>query len=440
MRKETLIEIILANTGGLFAAIGLCMINIVEWNMYNVGLVLLIVGIISILAIIPVYIKNHKKVKIKPKKILIRVVAFLLAVFIGIGISQIIAKQNIILGIIIWIIGLIVSILSYPIYQYFKKEKLKLLKTTFGTIGCILILIGMCMTFLEVEVLKFYGTIIGLSGVICMIIFAILNKKANGDCYYVDLRFVVLIITEFIGGFLTVYGIIKVYETDAIIGTNCSDFTIGLLSCIIGFFICALILPIYIYLKTNNIFDKELKIDLKNKENVYPFRNIIMLFFIYGFIGWIIEFSFFGATNGIFANRGFLHLPILPIYGFGGAAVTLVFSKNQKNVFIKSALMVSVLEYFTSYVMEKAFNLRWWDYTTNPLNINGRVCMLNSTMFGFGGYIMAKFVSPYVNMKLNTKSKTAIRVINTILLTIIIADFSYTIFHPNTGLGITYNV
>lgn len=437
MKKETLIEIILANTGGLFIAVGLCMLGIVEWNMHDTGFVLLGLGALSLIAILPVYWHNHKTLKIKPKKILIRVVAFILALVIGIGLGQIIAKQNIILGVTIWGIGLIASILSYPIYQYHKKDKLKLLKTTLGTVGSILLTIGMSMTFLKIENLIFLGTAIGLSGVVLLIFFVYLNKKNNAEFYTVDLRFIILVILELIGGFLTVYGIITVYHTDALVGTGNSDFTVGLITCCIGFYMCAFVLPTYIFLKTNNIFEKELKVSLVSKENNYPMRIIVLLFFVYGVIGWLIEFVFYGITNGIFVNRGFLHLPILPIYGFGGALATIIFRKKQNNVFIKSAIILSTLEYITSWIMEKMFNLRWWDYTENPLNINGRVCLLNSLMFGLGGYVIAKFISPYINFKLGNRNVKIMNIVNVALVIVVLTDFIYTLRNPNTGIGIT---
>ena len=437
MRKDTLIEIILANTGGLLVAVGLCMLGIAEWNMHDTGCILLIIGAISLISIIPIYSKGHKSAKLVTKKLLIRAVAFVVALIIGVGISLIIAKKNIVLGIVIWTIGLMTSILSYPIYQYHKKEKRKLVKTALGTIGSILLVIGMSMTFLKISNIIYFGTGVGLVGVILLMVFVFLNRKENPEFFCVDLRFIILVLVELIGGFLTVYGIIEVFHSEAILGTGSPDFTIGLLTCCIGFYMCAVILPIYIFLKTNNICDKELKVSLKSKENVYPLRNLISLFFVYGLLGWIVEFSFYGITNGIFVNRGFLHLPILPIYGFGGAIVTFIFRKKQKNVFLKGAVIVSTLEYVTSVVLEKAFSLRWWDYTNNPLNINGRVCLLNSLMFGLGGYIIARFISPYANVKLNSRNPKVINFINTVLLIVTIADFTYTLWHPNTGIGIT---
>ena len=129
MKKGTLIEIILANIGGLFFAIGLCLLCISGWNLFSFGIVLTLIGIFNLVAIIPLYKNLYKLEKMKWRKVFIRFVVFTIALIIGFGITQIISKQNIILGIVIWAVGLIISVLSYPTYQYYRIDKMKLLKT-----------------------------------------------------------------------------------------------------------------------------------------------------------------------------------------------------------------------------------------------------------------------------------------------------------------------
>ena len=436
MKKGTLIEIILANIGGLFFAIGLCLLCISDWNLFSFGIVLTLIGIFNLVAIIPLYKNLYKLEKMKWRKVFIRFVVFTIALIIGFGITQIISKQNIILGIVIWAVGLIISVLSYPTYQYYRIDKMKLLKTSMGVIGSVFLAIGLLMTFIRFGNLMIYGTIAGVIGVIFLLIFVFLHRKDHQDFYYVDLKFVMLIIVELIGGATTVFGILKVFNS----GLNIIDsraLVVDLLSCSIGFIVCSIAIPTFIYIKSNDIEDKGIKIDLSSKEINYPVKNLIMLFFIYGFVGWLMEFISFGITSGHFANRGFLHLPILPIYGFGGVVVTMIFSKNQRYVFIKSALIFTVLEYITSYILEKIFKLRWWDYSNNPLNINGRVCLLNCLIFGLGGYIIVKFISPSLNIKLNSKKSKNTVIFNTLLVIITVVDFIYTLFNLNVGLGIT---
>lgn len=437
MKKQTLIEIILANIGGLFLAIGLFMIFVSAWNLHTAGIVCAIMGIINLIILFFVR-RKCDEVRIKNwKSTLARAMMIIASLAIGSGTSQIIAKKNMIFGLVIWVLGLIFSTLSYPILEYIKKDRPKIAKTIIGTIGCILLLVGMSMTFIEYWNLIYSGTIVGLIGVVFMVVFVHLNKKENEEYYYVDIKFIIFVIVEILGAFLTVFGIVKVSSTEVSMQNYHNVLIAGLISCAGGFIISALSVPLYIYRKTNNTEYKGIKIQLKSKENDYKFRNIVILFFVYGFMGWIVEFTFFGITNGIFANRGFLHLPLLPIYGFGGVAVTLIFRKNQNRVFVESAIIVSILEYITSVILELLYGYRWWDYSNNPWNINGRICLLNSLMFGLGGYVIAKFISPYLNVKLKMKSAKIIWIINSILLVIVFTDLIYSMYNLNIGYGIT---
>ena len=113
--------------------------------------------------------------------------------------------------------------------------------------------------------------------------------------------------------------------------------------------------------------------------------DILLQLIIYSFLGWCCESIYCSLGRGEWINRGFLTGPFCPIYGVG-AVVTLGFlkflPKSVLVVFVGGMLITSTLEYFTSWLMEKLFNARWWDYSKRPFNIKGRVCLLNSTLFG----------------------------------------------------------
>ncbi len=107
--------------------------------------------------------------------------------------------------------------------------------------------------------------------------------------------------------------------------------------------------------------------------------------FIFIFLGWCCECIYCSFGKGEWINRGFLTGPFCPIYGFGAIATLgmLQFLPNSTMaVFIGGVIITSTLEYITSWAMEKIFNTFWWDYSSRAFNINGRVCLLNSTLFG----------------------------------------------------------
>lgn len=128
----------------------------------------------------------------------------------------------------------------------------------------------------------------------------------------------------------------------------------------------------------------------------YP--RYFLLFIIYSFFGWCCEVIYVGLfVERKFVNRGFLHGPICPIYGFGGLIVMFGlkhFSGTWIQLFFTSLLFCSILEYVTSWLLETLFRTKWWDYSDLKFNINGRICLLNSVLFGIGGVICAHFVQP----------------------------------------------
>lgn len=186
----------------------------------------------------------------------------------------------------------------------------------------------------------------------------------------------------------------------------------------------------------------------KNKNSTYDIKSLFILFFIYSFIGWIIEVLLEYIFNGIWANRGFLHAPILPIFGMGGLLVTLAVPKFEKegsnsNIFLdlaKSFILTFSLEYILSYLQELIFHTRWWDYSNEFLNINGRVCLKYSLLFAVSGYIIAKFISPKLNLLIHKINKEFLNIILIFLVILLITDIGISFVYPNMGLGVTISI
>ncbi len=124
---------------------------------------------------------------------------------------------------------------------------------------------------------------------------------------------------------------------------------------------------------------------------------LILMFFTYSFIGWLMEvlLSFYQYHH--FVNRGFLLGPYCPIYGVGCIILYLglgQYADDPLVLFIMTIVMCSILEYVTSYVLEKIFKNRWWDYSKMKFNINGRICLECAIPFGVGGIIVFYGINP----------------------------------------------
>ena len=123
-----------------------------------------------------------------------------------------------------------------------------------------------------------------------------------------------------------------------------------------------------------------------------------LLFIIYSILGWLMEVINAVFTLKRFVNRGFLIGPYCPIYGCGAILITLLLTRYKNDpfvFFIMSILLCGTLEYLTSYIMEKFFNLRWWDYSEKKFNIDGRVCIDTLLPFGLLGVLIMYVLNPF---------------------------------------------
>lgn len=159
--------------------------------------------------------------------------------------------------------------------------------------------------------------------------------------------------------------------------------------------------------------------------NMIPFFNLMLFFFVYSFIGWVCECIYCSVPQKQFVNRGFLTGPVCPVYGFGALLVLFLlrpFSAQPVMLFISGIVITSVLEYITSVILEKLFHMKWWDYSEHSLNINGRVCLLNSMLFGVMSVILVLFIHPRVGHLIKNMSLNTVLVVGSSLTTLLIVD------------------
>ena len=152
-----------------------------------------------------------------------------------------------------------------------------------------------------------------------------------------------------------------------------------------------------------------------------------LLFLIYSFIGWLIEVIGKLIEKHKFINRGFLIGPICPIYGHGCILMILTLSRYKDNpltLFICAIFICSLLEYFTSYFMEKIFKARWWDYSTKRFNLNGRICAETMIPFGILGTLVICVINPIFEYLLNLFNFETIKITAIVLFIIYIIDYT----------------
>lgn len=127
----------------------------------------------------------------------------------------------------------------------------------------------------------------------------------------------------------------------------------------------------------------------------YPWYHWITFFYLYCFFGWIFESTYVSLKERHFVNRGFLRLPMLPLYGTGAVMmlwVSLPVKDNLFLVFLFGVIAATILEYVTGYMMERLFKMKYWDYSNQRFNLHGYICLSSSIAWGFLTIFMTELI------------------------------------------------
>ncbi|WP_072524626.1 putative ABC transporter permease [Clostridium sp. Marseille-P3244] len=127
----------------------------------------------------------------------------------------------------------------------------------------------------------------------------------------------------------------------------------------------------------------------------YDLTQWVLFFFIYSFIGWVWESCYVSLRKRRWVNRGFMHGPMLPLYGSGALVVlvsTIGVRDNVVLIFVLGMSAATILEYFTGAVMESLFHVRYWDYSSQKLNLKGYICVTSSLCWGCFSVLLVRVV------------------------------------------------
>lgn len=160
------------------------------------------------------------------------------------------------------------------------------------------------------------------------------------------------------------------------------------------------------------------------------FYHILWFFIIYCVCGWIWESSFCSIKAKKWINRGFLMGPYIPIYGCGALVVYLTLYPLKEDlwlVYMGGVVFPTILEFLTSWIMEKLFAATWWDYSNEKFNIQGRICLKVSLFWGFFSVIMVEILHPIVLSLIDKLPRTAGQVLGGLFIVVFSADFVNTV-------------
>ena len=157
----------------------------------------------------------------------------------------------------------------------------------------------------------------------------------------------------------------------------------------------------------------------------YNIVTYFLLFMVYSVAGWIMEVTCKSFEAKKFINRGFMIGPYCPIYGWGAIFITILLKRYISDwivLFFMSMITCGILEYLTSYVMEKLFHARWWDYSRRKYNINGRICLETLVPFGLLGLTIMYITNPIILNALQSIPDNILNVIAIVLFVMFTID------------------
>lgn len=133
----------------------------------------------------------------------------------------------------------------------------------------------------------------------------------------------------------------------------------------------------------------------------YSLYQMFGIFCFWSFVGWVVEVADMAIEARELQNRGFLHLPLCPIYGLGILILNIIlksFMGNYLMLIIVSMLLCTVIELLVGTALEKAFHARWWDYSHMRFNYKGLICLRNTLFFGAIGFVIVTIIEPKVEV------------------------------------------
>ncbi len=153
-------------------------------------------------------------------------------------------------------------------------------------------------------------------------------------------------------------------------------------------------------------------------------------FFIFAFLGWCSEVVFAAVREKRFVNRGFLNGPLCPIYGLGVVLIDLCLRPVGFSIpmlLIGSMIVGSALEWLAGFLLEKVFHQKWWDYSDQPHNLNGYICLRFSILWAFAGMVVLNWVMPFSRLMISKIPRTLGWILLAVLLALVFADFCVTV-------------
>ncbi len=164
---------------------------------------------------------------------------------------------------------------------------------------------------------------------------------------------------------------------------------------------------------------------------LYRIAVVFLYLMLYSFLGWLYESIYCSLREKHLINRGFLNGPLCPVYGFGALIILFFFQGREQEglltLFLSSAVLTCILEYITSWLLEKLFHVKLWDYSQMKFQLNGRVCLLGAIVFGIFSVCLIKWIHPFFSGWIQKIPELWIYVVSGVMFVLFVLDIVVTV-------------
>lgn len=164
--------------------------------------------------------------------------------------------------------------------------------------------------------------------------------------------------------------------------------------------------------------------------HIVPMRELFLYFSLYSFLGWCMETAFCSIRQHKLVSRGFLYGPVCPIYGAGVVLMITFFTPLKGSIplfYVSAVVVMSSWEYFVSWLLEVTTHMKYWDYSNQKFNLNGRVCLRISLTWGVLSYLVIFWIHPPVERLVQSFSPLAQTILSSCLAAAFLVDTVFTI-------------
>lgn len=156
----------------------------------------------------------------------------------------------------------------------------------------------------------------------------------------------------------------------------------------------------------------------------YTLSQLFSLFFIYSLAGWLLDTAAATIFRREWINKGYLSLPLCPIYGVQAVAFTLFLSELKNRpffLFLGGMILAAFFTLITAHILERLFHQKWWDY--RRFQFEGYLSLPAMASCGLGAVVCVRWGNPLFLRLISHIPEGILRILLMVLGVLLVLDF-----------------